>query len=91
MRNRWHPSSSRVRPSINDGRASHSIGFNDGWNWLERCVALVLLFSPFYRWVVVGARTCRQRQLPRQTSRLSTSSNETFPCITNISRLLMVT
>src|ERR1700726_4077984 len=32
MRNRWHPSSSRVRPSINDGRASHSIGFNDGWD-----------------------------------------------------------
>jgi membrane fusion protein (multidrug efflux system) len=40
MRNRWHPSSSRVIPSINDGRASHSIGFNDGWNLAETLCGL---------------------------------------------------
>lgn len=32
MRNRWHASSSRVRPSTNDGRANNSSGSNDGRN-----------------------------------------------------------
>jgi RND family efflux transporter MFP subunit len=40
MRNRWHPSSSRVRPYTNDGRANKSIGSKDGRNLAETLCGL---------------------------------------------------
>ena len=90
MPSQWHVSSSGVSSLIQVGGASNGKDLTSSRNFAVTPCVLGVLFARFYCLLDVETRTFRQRPLPRQTSRSSRSSSETFPFITNISRRWMV-